>query len=378
VIPSFGKGRRLRKLAALVCIGLLGTSLVAACEPRRSSGNQGFAVESATARGTTVGVIMPTKTGSRRWLTDDPTALKAAFDAAKVPVDIQNAEGDSQKFIDIATAMITAGVKVLVIVSIDPDSGKTVIAKAKAKGVFVIDYDRLTLNGGADYYVSFDGIAVGRLQGEAMVRCLAAKGVADPVVAELNGSPTDNNASLFKEGYDSVLQPQYDAGRYRKGPDQFVPGYDGDQAKALFEQMLSQQPEIRGVLAATDGLANAVIPVLAANKLTGKVALTGQDATVPGLQNMLAGTQCATIYKDIKREAESAAQLAVSLSHGTRVQLEGRTKDKESATYIPSVLLQPRLIEVGDIKDLVSAGIVAKAQLCTRAFAAACSRNGIK
>jgi D-xylose transport system substrate-binding protein len=378
VIPSFVRGRRLRKLTALMCAGLMGTSMVAACGPRKSSGTQGFAVESASGGGATVGVIMPTKTGSRRWLTGDPTALKAAFDTAKVPVDIQNAEGDPQKFIDIATGMIGAGVKVLVIVSIDADSGKAVIAKAKAKGVFVIDYDRLTLNGGADYYVSFDGIAVGRLQGQAMVRCLTAKGVVDPVIAELNGSPTDNNATLFKEGYDSVLQPEYDAGRFRKGPDQFVPGYDGAQAKALFEQMLSQQPEIRGVLAATDGLANAVIPVLAANKLSGQVAVTGQDATVPGLQNMLVGNQCVTIYKDIKREAQSAAELAISLSHGTRVQLEGRTKDKESATYIPSVLLQPRLIEVGDIKDLVSAGIVNKAELCTRAFAAACSKNGIK
>ena len=114
----------------------------------------------------------------------------------------------------------------LLIVNLDSGTGKAVIDKAKAQGVGVIDYDRLTLNGGASYYVSFDNEAVGKLQGEGLVKCLTDMGAKNPVVAELNGSPTDNNATLFKNGYDSVLKPKYDSKDFTKGPDQSVPEWN--------------------------------------------------------------------------------------------------------------------------------------------------------
>src|SRR5690606_20834510 len=174
-----------------------------------------------------------------------------------------------------------------------------------------IDYDRLTLGGSAEYYVSFDNEAVGRLQGEGLVKCLTDKGVKNPVVAYLNGSPTDNNATLFRNGYDSVLKPKFDSKEYVKGPEQSVPNWDGGQATTIFEQMLTQTGgKIDGVLAANDTLGNAAIAVLKKNKLNGKVPVTGQDATVQGLQNILAGDQCMTVYKAIKQEAEAAAELA--------------------------------------------------------------------
>ena len=209
-----------------------------------------------------MGVILPDTKTSQRWATDDPKFLKQAFDAAGVPVDIRNAEGDKARFVSIADDMITNGVKVLMIVNLDSPSGRAVLAKARSAGIKTIDYDRLTLNGGADYYVSFDNEQVGVLQGQGLVRCLTQKGYVNPVVAELNGSPTDNNATDFKAGYDSILQPKYDAAKYTKGPDQSVPDWVNEEGGVIFAQMLSQQPRIRGVLAANDGLGGAVIKVL--------------------------------------------------------------------------------------------------------------------
>jgi D-xylose transport system substrate-binding protein len=274
--------------------------------------------------------------------------------------------------------MITGGVTVLMIVNLDSGTGKAVIDKAKAQGVGVIDYDRLTLNGGASYYVSFDNVSVGKLQGEGLVKCLTAKGVTKPVVAELNGSPTDNNATLFKQGYDGVLKEKYDSGEYTKGPDQSVPGWDNTQAGTIFEQMMTQAGnKIDGVLAANDGLGNAAISVLKRNGLNGKVPVTGQDATVQGLQNILAGDQCMTVYKAIKQEADAASALAISLAKGETVNTGQTVKDTESGKDVPAKLLTPVAITKENIKTVIDDGFVTKAELCTAAYAAACTAAGI-
>ncbi|HAF19487.1 MAG TPA: sugar ABC transporter substrate-binding protein, partial [Chloroflexi bacterium] len=119
-----------------------------------------------------------------------------------------------------------------------------------------------------------------------LVKCLTTMNASKPTVAELNGSPTDNNATLFKQGYDSVLQPLYDAGTYVKGPDQSVPAWDNQQALTIFEQMITSHPKIDGVLAANDGLGNAVISALKTRHLKGKIPVTGQVATAQGIQNV--------------------------------------------------------------------------------------------
>ncbi|NMO57918.1 substrate-binding domain-containing protein, partial [Actinoplanes sp. TBRC 11911] len=159
-----------------------------------------------------------------------------------------------------------------------------------------------------------------------------------PKVAELNGSPTDNNATLFAQGYNSVLDPKYQSGEYVKGPNQSVPDWDNAQGGTIFEQMLTGNRDIKGVLAANDGLGNAVISVLKKNSLNGKVPVTGQDATVQGLQNILVGDQCMTVYKPIKQEADAAASLAVSLAKGQKpTTATGTTTDPESKKTVPSV-----------------------------------------
>src|SRR5262249_51108799 len=155
---------------------------------------------------------------------------------------------------------LTNGAKVLLLVDLDAGSGTRIIKAAHQKGAKVIDYDRLTLKGDSDYYVSYDNAKVGGLQGNGLVKCIAATGKSKPVVAELNGSPTDNNATLFAQGYDKVLNAKYKSGAYTKGPNQSVPDWDNQKALTIFEQMLQQtNNKIDAVLAANDGLANSVI-----------------------------------------------------------------------------------------------------------------------
>jgi D-xylose transport system substrate-binding protein len=360
---------------ALAAVGLLAVGGVAACGggDNGSSGSSGGGSSAGK-----VGVILPDTKSSQRWGTDDPKFLKQAFDAAGVPVDIQNAQGDKQAFQTIADGMISSGVKVLMIVNLDSGTGKAVLDKAKAAGIATIDYDRLTLNGGANYYVSFDNVKVGELQGQGLVTCLTDKKYSKPKVAEVNGSPTDNNATLFAQGYNSVLDPKYADGTYVKGPNQSVPDWDNAQAGTIFEQMLTENKDIKGVLAANDGLGNAVISVLKKNKLNGAVPVTGQDATVQGLQNILAGDQCMTVYKAIKKEADAAAELAIALAKGQKpTTATGSVKDPESGAAVPSVLLTPQSITKANVKDVVADGFVTKDALCTGNYAKLCADAGI-
>jgi D-xylose transport system substrate-binding protein len=245
-----------KSISLMAATGLLAIGL-AACGGESTPGGGG------TTKPAKVGVILPDSASSARWETADRRYLEAAFKAAGVQYDIQNAQNDKARFQTLAEQMITGGATVLLIVNLDSGSGKAVIDRAKSQGVGVIDYDRLTLNGGASYYVSFDNVQVGKLQGEGLVKCLTDKGAQKPVVAELNGSQTDNNATLFKEGYDGVLKPKYDSGEYVKGPDEWVPEWNNTTAGTIFEQMMTRQNnKIDGVLAANDGLGNAAISVL--------------------------------------------------------------------------------------------------------------------
>jgi len=333
----------------------------------------------ATPKKPKIGVILPDSKSSARWETNDRKYLKAAFEAAGVEYDIQNAQDDKNAFQTIADQMITGGVNVLMIVNLDSGSGKAVLDKAKAQGVATIDYDRLTLNGSAEYYVSFNNEGVGKLQGEGLVKCLADKKAVNPVVAYLNGSPTDNNATLFKNGYDSILKPKFDSKEYTKGGDEAVPGWVNNTGGTIFEQMLTKAGgKIDGVLAANDGLGNAAITVLKKNGLNGKVPVTGQDATVQGLQNILAGDQCMTVYKAVKQEADKAAELAIALAKGTKLPAADKVIDPESKRSVPSVLLTPVAITFANVKDVVADGYVTKEELCTAAFAAKCTEAGIK
>ncbi len=353
--------------------GLLAAGSMAAC------GDNGGSDQAGSAKKPKIGVILPDSKSSARWETADRKYLEEAFKAAGVDYKIDNAQNDKNAFQTIADTMISAdGVTVLMIVNLDSGTGKAVLDRAKSQGVATIDYDRLTLGGSAAYYVSFDNEAVGKLQGEGLSKCLTDKGVKKPAIAYLNGSPTDNNATLFKNGYDSVLKPKFDSGEYTKAADDSVPEWDNTQAATIFEQQLTKAGgKIDGVLAANDGLGNAAISVLKKNKLNGKVPVTGQDATAEGLQNILAGDQCMTVYKAVKKEADAAAELAIALAKGEKKDTGQTVKDPESGRDVPAVLLEPKAIYKDNVKDVVDDGYVTKEELCTGAYAKLCADAGI-
>ena len=365
---------RRRFLGVVAAMAAL-TLILAACGGNDDNGGGG---SSAGGGGKTpnIGVILPDTKSSARWETADKKYLEDAFKAAGVKYTIQNAQGDKTQFQTIADQMITGGANVLMIVNLDSGTGKAVLDKAKSQGVATIDYDRLTLNGGAQYYVSFDNVAVGTLQGEGLAKCLEAKGKKTANIVYLNGSPTDNNATLFKQGYDGVLSKM---SQYKKVADQSVPEWDNQKAGTIFEQMYTQQKgKIDGVLAANDGLGNAAIAILKKNSANGEIPVTGQDATVQGLQNILNGDQCMTVYKAVKKEADAASKLAIGLAKGEQQTAPDTIKDPESGRDVPSVLLQPVAITKDNVNDVVADGYVTKAELCAGSFASKCAAAGVK
>ena len=364
---------RSRFLGLIAAVAAL-TLILAACGGNDNNG--GGSASGGGGKTPKIGVILPDTKSSARWENNDKPLLEAAFKAAGVEYDIQNAQGDKTQFQTIADQMITGGANVLMIVNLDSGTGKAVLDKAKSQGVATIDYDRLTLNGGAQYYVSFDNVAVGTLQGEGLAKCLEGKGKKSGNIVYLNGSPTDNNAALFKQGYDGVLSKM---SQYKKVADQSVPDWDNQQAGTIFEQMYTKEKgKIDGVLAANDGLGNAAIAILKKNNANGEVPVTGQDATVQGLQNILAGDQCMTVYKAVKQEADAAAKLAVGLAKGEQQTAPDTIKDPESGRDVPSVLLQPVAITIDNINDVVKDGYVTKEQLCTGSYAAKCTQAGVE
>lgn len=355
--------RRSNRLASLIAVGGLG--LLAAtggvASATTAPPDDASAAPAGPAR---VGVILPDTQSSDRWETADRPFLAEAFEAAGVDYDIQNAEGDAANMATIADQMIANGATVLMIVNLDSESGAQIQQKAADAGIPTIDYDRLTLNGSASVYVSFDNVQVGTLQGEGLVQCLSDKGIENPAIAVLNGSPTDNNATLFAEGYNSVLTPLFDDGTFTLVDDQSVPDWNNEQGGQIFEQMLAAaNGEIDGVLAANDGLGGAAITVLQANNL--QVPVTGQDATVEGLRYILQGDQCMTVYKAVRTEAQAAAAAAIALANGEEPETTGTVTDTESGREVPAVLATPVAIFADNVNDVVADGYQTFADVCT-------------
>lgn len=376
-MSRFPTPRRTLAIAGTMCVASLGVAACGSSDNNSSSSSSSStpAASSGTTKAGKVAVLLPDSKSSVRWETQDRKYLDQSFTAAGIEHTIVNAEADPAAQRTQAEQAITNGAKVLLLVDLDPGSGAAIIANAHKSGVKVIDYDRLTLGGGADYYVSFDNSAVGKLQGDGLVSCLGSK--AKPVVAELNGSPTDNNATLFAKGYDGVLDPLYASGKYVKGPNQSVPEWDNQKALTIFEQMLQKTGnKIDGVLAANDGLANAAISALKARKLPA-IPVTGQDATAQGIQHILAGDQCMTVYKAVKAEAAAASKLAIALAKGQTPTTSGTTENK--GTQTPSVLLKPIAVTKDNIKDtVIKDGFLKISDVCSGKFAALCTKAGIQ
>ena len=331
-----------------------------------------------------IAVLLPDTQSSARWAGVDAPGFDAAFKAMGLTPDdytIVNAQGSPQTQQTQAEQAITQGASVILIANLDSGSAAAIEAEAKSQGIVTIDYDRLTLNGDASYYVSFDNVAVGKLQGEGLVAAIKEWGVKEPHIFELGGSPTDNNATLFEQGYDSVLQPLYDGKQATLVSRIRVPNWDNQQGATMFEQGLQAHSEINAVLADNDGLGQSAISILKNNKVPPKtVPVTGQDATLQGIQNILAGYQYMTVYKPIYEEVAAAAALAVIARAGQTPDaslLNGEVDAQNHKT--PSLLLTPISVTAANIQSTVIADkFVDPAQLCSGDFAKACADAGVK
>ncbi|MCG8923842.1 sugar ABC transporter substrate-binding protein [Lentzea sp. CC55] len=356
---------------------------VSACGANSSSGTGGTSeTNSGSGTGAKVGVILPETASSARWEGFDKPLLEAALKKEGLDPDIQNAQGDVQKFSTLADGMINAGVKVLIIATPNSEVGASVAKKAQAQGIQVIDYDRLNTGGSSSYYVSFDNVKVGELQGQGLADAMKASPQGANVI-EIEGAPTDNNATLFHEGQQKVLKPLYDSGKLKLVQSQPIDNWDNQKGGQVFEQILtSNGGKVDGVVAANDGLAGAVITVLKKVGLNGKVPVTGQDATPDGLQAVLRGDQYMTVFKPIKDEAEAAAKLAAALAKGDTAAADalatGKTKDAKGNRDVKSVLLTAQLITKDKVKSVVDAGFVKASEICVADTQAACTELGIK
>ena len=324
------------------------------------------------AAGGAVCVLLPDTATSVRWVHYDTPALKAALKAAGVTSQFYNANDDAQTQKSQASQCLGNGAKVIIEVALDAGSASAIEKQALAKGVPSIDYDRQVIGGVAKIYVSFDGKQVGVLQGQGIVNALKANGKYSkhPVVAELNGGSTDANSFLFKGGYDSVLKPLYANGTFKKGPDQFVPGWDNQKAGTIFAQMLvSTGNKIDAVVSANDGMASSVVAVEKAHHV-GPLPLTGQDATPQGFQYIISGWQSMTVWKDTRILAKAAAKDAVELLNKQALTTTGTVpngKAKEPAYIIPPVALTK-----ANWTQIYTSGFLKKSDICTGAYAKYC------
>src|SRR5664280_1915318 len=333
-----------------------------------------------------VGVLLPDTTTSTRYVQYDAPYLKQAFAAAGLPasdVKVDNANGSASTMQTQAEADINAGASVLLVDPLDSGSGAAIESKAKAAGVKVIDYDRLVKGGPADrYYVSFDNTKVGSLIGAGEVACIAAWNVAKPNILIMNGDPTDNNATLFANGYHSVVDPKFAAGAYVKVGEP-AGTWTPSVAATTFEQQFTAHPNINAVVTPNDDNANAVISVLKKNNIPAKkFPTTGQDASLPGLQNVLTGYQCGTVYKPIYLEAQAAAALALFLRAGATppaTLANATTMDTVLKLAIKSVYTTPLWVTPSNMAaTVVKDSAVKVSALCAGSAASACAAAGIK
>ena len=332
-----------------------------------------------------IGALLPDTASSARYVSFDAPYLAEAFQKAgltSAQYKIDNAQGTDSTELTQAQADITAGATVLLMDGLDSGVGTAIENYAKSHGVKVIDYDRISLGGSRSYYVSFDNVKVGNLIGQGAVDCIASWNVSSPHVFELDGSPTDNNATLFAQGYNAVLGPKFQAGTYTKVAEQAVPNWDNQQGQTIFQQQFTAHPEINAVVSANDGLGNAVISALkTANVPAKKIPVTGQDATLQGMQNVLSGYQCGSVYKPIYLEAQAAVALALYLRAGKTPPsglVNGTVRDTTGNTNVPSVLLTPVWVTSANMNTtVIKDHFISSATLCAGSFASECTSAGI-
>ena len=357
---------------------------------------------SITSAGTgMVGVILPDVTTSARYTSYDLPYLTQAFTAAgytSSQFKIDNASGTTTTEVAIAQADISAGAKVLLVDPLDGPTGLAIQSLAAAAGIPYISYDRATFQGTTTYYVSFDNVQVGKLIGQGFMDCVTAWKVSSPQVFELDGGKdTDPNAISFAAGYNNVLwgtdltnTKQIATGTtnsagYTLVGDQIAPGWDNTKGQTVFQTAFTANPKINATVEANDGLANAAITVLkGAGVKPNTIPTTGQDATLQGMQNILQGYQCGSVYKPIYLEAQAAVALATYLRAGQTppaALVNGTTTNPSTtgAASEPAVLLTPYWVNATNMEStVIKDKFVSVTDLCNAVGAAVCTAAGIQ
>ncbi len=331
-----------------------------------------------------VAVILPDTVTSARYVQFDAPYLTQALTAAGLSSSqftVQNAQGSDATQLSDAQTAITKGATVLIMDPLDAGVGAQIETYAKAHGAAVIDYDRLTLGGSRQYYVSFNNVLVGTKIGQGFAACAAAWHVSKPNVLVMKGDPTDNNATLFAQGYLGVLNPFFSSGKYVKAGEP-AGTWTPSVALSEFQQNFTAHKNINSVLVPNDANAAPIIHYLQTKGVKAKTfPVTGQDATTIGLQNILAGYQCGTAYKPIYLEAQAATALAMYLRAGQKppaALVNGSTNDSKSNTSVPSVLLTPKWVTTANMASTVVADkFVTVAQLCVGQYTQLCKTAGI-
>jgi D-xylose transport system substrate-binding protein len=288
----------------------------AACgDDEPTDGGDATATDGAAGEGS-IWVLLPDTASSERWEKDDRRFFGQFFGDADVDHTVVNAEGDAATQQSQAEQAIADGASVIVLTSLDTGSGATIIDQAKEADVAVVEYDRFNTGGsGGAAYVSFDNVQVGATMAEILEPEIDALPVEVPRVVMLNGGEEDNNSFLFRDGYAETVEAKVEAGEWQLVDDRHVPGWDNQEAQTIMEQILvDANNDVNAVFAANDGLAQATINALEAAGLDPtSIPISGQDATAPGIQNILLGKQTMTVYKPIEAEAAVAAEVALAL-----------------------------------------------------------------
>ena len=319
-------------------------------------------------------VLLPDTKSSVRWVQFDAPTIEKALKKAGVTYSITNALGEPQKMVSQADACLAAGAKVALVTDIAQGTSIAIEKKFAKAGGSSIDYDRQVIGGLAKVYVTFDGNQVGRTQATGGVIAglkAAGKYGKKPVVAELWGGPTDTNAFWFKSGNDDILNPLFKNGTLTKGPQQFVPLWLATNAQPIFEQMLLKtNNKIDGAIAANDSIAGAVVAALKSKGLK-PIALSGQDATIQGVQNIISGWQTNTVYKYVPDQANAAAAAAVALLKGKTPPGINTTR-KNGNKKEPTVALPVVSITKANYTRLFNDKFLKKSDVCVGEYAKYC------
>jgi D-xylose transport system substrate-binding protein len=372
VISSLLSRRRhataaLSVLALALAVGACGTS-------NNNSSSSTSGGSSSGAKSGTVGLLLPESKTTRYEAFDHPLfEAKLKQLCASCKLLYANANQDAAQQQSQADSMLTQGVDVLVLDPVDGKAAQAIVTKAKAQNIPVVSYDRLA-SGPVDYYVSFDNMRVGQLQGQALLKALGPNPKAGPIVM-INGAPTDPNAAQFKKGAHSVLDGKVTIGKEYDTPD-WTPDKAQTEAQAAITAL--GKDKITGFYSANDGMAGGISAAIQQAGFPKFPPLTGQDAELAAIQRIVAGQQTMTVYKAIKPEAEAAAAMAFALVQG-KPYADAKDSVNNGSTDVKSQLLTPVEVTKANIKDTVVAdGFYKVSDICTKQYAADCKKAGLQ